>query len=84
MIDYADLAERTRGRTPAAITTIVDAGALAAFRESAGTGKVGKDGIGGPPEQAQLKQPHGVTLSSVDGSLFICDSMNDRVLKIAP
>lgn len=50
----------------------------------AGTGKVGKDGIGGPPERAQLNQPHGVTLSSVDGSLFICDSMNDRVLKIVP
>jgi sugar lactone lactonase YvrE len=49
----------------------------------AGTGKVGKAGIGGPPEQVQLNQPHGVTLAA-DGTLYICDSMNDRVLKIVP
>jgi len=49
----------------------------------AGTGKVGKGGIGGPPEQVELNQPHGVTLAA-DGTLYICDSMNDRVLKIVP
>src|SRR5262245_27417510 len=49
----------------------------------AGTGKVGKGGIGGPPEQVELNQPHGVTLAA-DGTLFICDSINDRVLKIVP
>jgi DNA-binding beta-propeller fold protein YncE len=49
----------------------------------AGTGKVGKGGVGGPPEQVELKQPHGVTVAG-DGTLYICDSMNDRVLKIVP
>jgi DNA-binding beta-propeller fold protein YncE len=49
----------------------------------AGTGKVGNGGIGGPPEQVEFNQPHGVTLH-VDGTLYICDSMNNRVLKIVP
>src|SRR5205823_12882800 len=47
----------------------------------AGTGQPGSAGLGGPPEQAQLNQPHGVTVRA-DGTLFIADSSNDRVLKI--
>ena len=47
----------------------------------AGTGKSGSAGLGGPPEQAELNQPHGVTVRA-DGTLFIADSSNDRVLKV--
>ena len=49
----------------------------------AGTGQVGKSGLNGPPEEAQLNRPHGV-FESADGTIFITDSYNDRVLKIIP
>ncbi len=48
----------------------------------AGTGRMGRAGLNGPPLEAQLNRPHGVTVRS-DGVLFIADSGNDRVLKIA-
>ena len=47
----------------------------------AGTGKKGNKGLGGPPLEAELSQPHGVTVDST-GTLYIADSSNDRVLKI--
>jgi DNA-binding beta-propeller fold protein YncE len=47
----------------------------------AGTGKRGAAGIGGPPEQAELARPHGVTVHA-DGTLYIVDSYNERVLRI--
>ncbi len=47
----------------------------------AGSGKKGSAGLNGPPEQAQLNQPHGVYVHR-DGTLYICDSSNNRVLKI--
>jgi DNA-binding beta-propeller fold protein YncE len=47
----------------------------------AGTGKPGSAGLGGPPEKAELNQPHGVTVRA-DGTLFIADSSNNRVLRI--
>jgi DNA-binding beta-propeller fold protein YncE len=47
----------------------------------AGTGKKGKAGLGGPPEKAELSQPHGVQVSPT-GDIYISDSSNDRVLKI--
>src|SRR4051812_9102296 len=47
----------------------------------AGSGKRGTAGIGGPPEQAELNQPHGVTVDR-KGILYISDSSNNRVLKI--
>lgn len=47
----------------------------------AGTGIRGTAGIGGPPEQAELARPHGVTVQA-DGMLYIVDSYNDRVLRI--
>lgn len=47
----------------------------------AGTGKRGAAGLGGPPEQCELARPHGVTVHR-DGTLYITDSYNDRVLKI--
>jgi sugar lactone lactonase YvrE len=49
----------------------------------AGTGKKGAAGIGGPPEQCELSRPHGVTVHA-DGTLFITDTYNTRVLKIVP
>lgn len=47
----------------------------------AGTGKPGTDGLGGSPEQCALNRPHGVTVAR-DGTLFITDSYNNRILKI--
>jgi sugar lactone lactonase YvrE len=48
----------------------------------AGTGKKGTSGIGGPPLQADLNQPHGVYVHP-SGDLYIADSTNHRILKIA-
>lgn len=47
----------------------------------AGTGKAGSAGVGGPPEQVELNQPHGVYVDAT-GTLFIVDSYNHRILKI--
>jgi sugar lactone lactonase YvrE len=47
----------------------------------AGTGRKGAGGIGGPPEQAELNQPHGVYIDPT-GALYIVDSSNNRVLRI--
>jgi sugar lactone lactonase YvrE len=47
----------------------------------AGTGKKGAAGLNGPPEQCELSRPHGVTVHR-DGTLYITDSYNNRILKI--
>ena len=47
----------------------------------AGTGEKGSAGVGGPPENLQLNQPHGVCIDA-SGTLFIVDSKNHRVLKV--
>ena len=47
----------------------------------AGTGKKGAAGLDGPPDQCELARPHGVTVHR-DGTLYITDSYNDRILKI--
>lgn len=47
----------------------------------AGTGKKGMAGLDGPPEKVDLNQPHGVHIA-VDGTLYIVDSSNNRILKI--
>lgn len=47
----------------------------------AGTGKKGTAGVGGPPMEAEFNQPHGVYVHT-DGTLYITDSSNDRVLKV--
>lgn len=49
----------------------------------AGTGKAGSAGLGGDPQQCELRRPHGVTVAR-DGTLYIADSYNDRILKIVP
>jgi len=48
----------------------------------AGTGKKGSAGVGGPPDKLEMNQPHGVYLDG-KGELYISDSMNNRVLRIA-
>lgn len=47
----------------------------------AGTGRKGAAGVGGPPEQCELNRPHGVTVHR-DGTVYITDSYNHRILKI--
>lgn len=49
----------------------------------AGTGKAGTAGLNGDPLQCELRRPHGVTVAR-DGTLYITDSYNDRILKIVP
>lgn len=49
----------------------------------AGTGKKGTAGVGGPPGQLELNQPHGVFVHH-DGTIYLADSQNHRILKIAP
>jgi sugar lactone lactonase YvrE len=49
----------------------------------AGTGRKGAAGLGGPPESCELSRPHGVTVHR-DGTLYITDSYNNRVIKIVP
>ena len=49
----------------------------------AGTGKRGRDPAGGRPTDTALDQPHGVAVDA-DGVLYISDSLNHRILKVAP
>jgi sugar lactone lactonase YvrE len=49
----------------------------------AGTGRKGTKGLGGPPQDAELNQPHGVTVGP-GRILYISDSSNNRILKIVP
>jgi hypothetical protein len=46
----------------------------------AGTGTKGSAGVGGPPEEAELNQPHGVHIGP-GGDLYIADSGNHRLGK---
>jgi DNA-binding beta-propeller fold protein YncE len=49
----------------------------------AGTGKKGTGGLGGPPGEVELNQPHGVAIDP-GGTIYIADSSNNRILKIVP
>lgn len=49
----------------------------------AGTGHKGRAGLNGPARDAELNQPHGVN-ARPDGSVYISDSSNHRILKIEP
>ena len=47
----------------------------------AGSGKKGTNGVGGPPLEVELNQPHGVYVHA-NGTLYIADSSNNRVLRV--
>ena len=47
----------------------------------AGNGKKGSGGVGGAPDQVELTRPHGATIDPT-GAIVICDSDNNRVLRI--
>ena len=47
----------------------------------AGTGKKGLGELNRPPREVALFQPHGVYIHA-DGTLYLCDSGNNRVLKL--
>jgi sugar lactone lactonase YvrE len=49
----------------------------------AGSGKQGAAGLGGPPQHVELNYPHGVYVHA-DGTLYIADTNNHRVLKLVP
>jgi hypothetical protein len=53
------------------------------IRTVAGNGRKGTKGLGGPPSEAELAQPHGVTIGP-GGILYISDSSNNRIVKIVP
>jgi DNA-binding beta-propeller fold protein YncE len=49
----------------------------------AGTGERGSEGVGGDPLRCRLSRPHGVAVHPQSGEIYITDSYNNRVLKIA-
>lgn len=49
-----------------------------------GTGTKGSEGVGGPPLSAQLNGPHGVYFHHAGKTLYVCDTRNQRVLKVVP
>ena len=49
----------------------------------AGTGKDGFSGDGGPATQAQLNMPTGLAYDALTGSLYIADSWNHRIRRVA-
>lgn len=53
------------------------------IRWLAGTGTKGCGEAGGDPLRCGLSQPHGVAVHPKTGEIFIADSYNNRVLKIA-
>jgi NHL repeat len=57
--------------------------AKSTIRTLAGTGRKGNAGLGGPPDKAELSQPHGVAIGP-GGIVYIADSSNNRMLKIVP
>jgi sugar lactone lactonase YvrE len=49
----------------------------------AGTGAVGAGGIGGAALECPLNRPHGAVIHPKTGALYIADSENHRVLRVA-
>jgi DNA-binding beta-propeller fold protein YncE len=53
------------------------------IRRLAGTGEKGASGLGGPPESCQLDRPHGAVSHPATKEIYISDSENHRVIRIA-
>jgi sugar lactone lactonase YvrE len=53
------------------------------LRTLVGTGQPGAGGLGQGPLQVQLKRPHGVVRHPKTGELWIADSDNQRILRVA-
>jgi DNA-binding beta-propeller fold protein YncE len=53
------------------------------IRRVAGTGEKGAAGLGGPPEACQLNRPHGAVQHPATGDIYVSDSENHRVIRIA-
>ena len=49
----------------------------------AGTGKKGSGGLDGDPLKLELGRPHGVCIHPKTGEIYIADSDNNRIVKIA-
>lgn len=49
----------------------------------AGTGEAGADGVGGPAEKCMLNRPHGAQFHPGTRAIYISDSENHRVLRVA-
>ncbi len=62
---------------------VLKIGANGSVTATAGTGVAGFSGDGGPATAGQLDGPVGVALGP-DGSVYISDSLNNRVRKVAP
>jgi hypothetical protein len=52
------------------------------IRTVVGTGKLGRGEDGLPAEETQLRRPFGVAFDA-DGNLYVMDSLNNRIVKVA-
>ena len=66
-----------------AASPLKSAGAPPQLTTFAGTGAKGFSGDGGPAVAAQVNNPFGIARGP-DGALYICDTDNQRVRKVAP
>ncbi|HEX7897810.1 MAG TPA: hypothetical protein VF950_08625 [Planctomycetota bacterium] len=55
----------------------------ASIQRVAGTGKKAAEGVGGPPEACGLARPHGTRAHPTTGDIWITDTYNHRILRIA-
>jgi streptogramin lyase len=71
-------------RLPVVATLVLAVGvaARADILSFAGTGEKGFSGDGGPATHAQLNDPTGIARGP-DGALYICDTANNRIRKVA-
>ena len=66
--------------TSVSVTPVADTATAVTGQDRLSTRTENAD-VGGPPLEAELNEPHGVCVHD-DGTLYITDSHNNRVLKI--
>ena len=49
----------------------------------AGTGEAGASGVGGPASKCMLDRPHGAQVQPGTRAIYVSDSENHRVLRVA-